>query len=84
MLKNLSFEEVDHVPLLTALKREAQFPGWLPQDVAGDDRYRGLQSLCNDIIQSATGTGHPLSTGASLPRKVTGLTQLRWGLAKSA
>jgi len=60
MLKNLSFEEVDHVPLLTALKREAQFPGWLPQDVAGDDRYRGLQSLCNDIIQSATGTGHPV------------------------
>jgi hypothetical protein len=34
------------------LKREAQFPCWLPQDVPGDDRYRGLQSLCNDVIQN--------------------------------
>jgi len=51
-LKNQPFHKVEHVPLLHALKREAKFTGWLPQDVAGDDRYAGLQKLCNDIIQS--------------------------------
>jgi len=51
-LRNLSFADVQHVKLITALKREAKFTGWLPRDVLGDDRYAGLQKLCNDIIQS--------------------------------
>ena len=56
-LRNLTFRDVEHLPLLSA--REAKFKGWLPQDTAGDDRYAGLQKLCNDIIQSTVNVNMP-------------------------
>ena len=54
-LRNLTFRDVQNLPLFTALKRESRFKGWFAKD---DDRYCGLQSLCNDIIQSVNMEAH--------------------------
>lgn len=57
-LRNQTFQDVQHIKLFSALKREARFPGWLDST---DERYVGLQTLCNDIIQSTVNVQMPLT-----------------------
>ena len=49
VLRNLTFRDVQFVPIFRALKREAKYPGWLEKH---DVRYTMLQKLCNDIRES--------------------------------
>ena len=58
VLRNLTFDDVQNLKLFSALKREANFRGWLSPT---DDRYIQLQGLCNDIRESTVNPQMPIT-----------------------